>query len=82
MTGHTRTYQLRNLSYRLLAEKYRDFRSEGRIESALQCCKMKRVMKRLLEQRDDNRIIIDDVQTVAEICEIALDNGEFKIAKD
>ena len=43
---------------------------------------MKRVMKRLLEQRDDNRIIIDDVQTVAEICEIALDNGEFKIAKD
>jgi hypothetical protein len=25
---------------------------------------------------------VDDVATIADICEIALDNGEFKIAKD
>jgi hypothetical protein len=32
-----------------LAEKYRDYRAEGKIESALKCCKMKRLMRRLLE---------------------------------
>ena len=78
--GKTESYGLRNLSYKLLAEKYREFRTEGRIESALQCCKMKRVMKRLLEQGEGGKA--DDVSTIADICEIALDNGEFKIAKE
>jgi hypothetical protein len=63
-----------------LAEKYREFRAEGRIENALQCCKMKRVMKRLLNQSDEGKT--DDVLTIADICEIALDNGEYKIAKE
>ena len=33
----------------MLADKYREYRQEGRIENALKCCKMKRLMKRLLE---------------------------------
>jgi hypothetical protein len=46
--GSAKTYGLRNLSYKMLADKYREYRSEGRIENALKCCKMKRLMKRLL----------------------------------
>lgn len=35
IVGKSRSYGLRNISYKLLAEKYREFRAEGRIESAL-----------------------------------------------
>jgi tetratricopeptide (TPR) repeat protein len=42
---------------------------------------MKRVMRRLLEGQVRGRRG-DDVGTIAEICEIALDNGEYKIAKE
>jgi len=81
LVGRVRTYGLRTLSYKLLADKYREYRQEGRIENALKCCKMKRVMKRLLEgQIRGGRN--DDVATIADICEIALDNGEYKIAKE
>ena len=80
LLGKTQSNGVRNFSYRLIVEKYREFRTEGRIESALQCCKMKRVMKRLLEQGEGGKA--DDVSTIADICEIALDNGEFKIAKE
>lgn len=76
IVGKSKSFGLRNLSYRLLAEKYREFRTEGRVENALQCCKMKRIMKRLLDQGTD------DVSTIADICEIALDNGEYTIAKE
>ncbi len=71
---------MRNLAYKLLAEKYRDYRAEGKIESALKCCKMKRLIRRLLESGEGGRA--DDVATIADICEIALDNGEYKIAKE
>ena len=71
---------MRNLSYKMLADKYKEYRTEGRIENALKCCKMKRLMKRLLEQGIGGKT--DDVGTIADICEIALDNGEFKIAKE
>jgi hypothetical protein len=37
-------------------------------------------MKRLLNQSDEGKT--DDVLTIADICEIALDNGEYKIAKE
>jgi len=47
--GKARSYGLRNLSYKMLADKYREYRNEGRIENALKCCKMKRLMKKLLE---------------------------------
>ena len=75
LEGRSRTYGLRNLSYKLLADKYRDYQAEGKIENALKCCKMKRLMKRLLEDRED-------VATIADICEIALDHYEYKIAKE
>jgi len=79
--GSAKTYGLRNLSYKMLADKYREYRSEGRIENALKCCKMKRLMKRLLLGQGIGGKT-DDVATIADICEIALDNGEFKIAKE
>ncbi len=47
--GKTRTYGLRNLSYKMLADKYREYRAEGKIENALKCCKMKRLMRKLLD---------------------------------
>lgn len=80
MVGKAKTYGLRNLSYKMLADKYREYRNEGRIENALKCCKMKRLMKKLLDQGIGGKN--DDVATIADICEIALDNGEFKIAKE
>lgn len=81
IVGRVRTYGLRTLSYKLLADKYREYRQNGVVENALKCCKMKRVMKRLLEgQIKGGRN--DDVATIADICEIALDNGEYKIAKE
>ena len=46
---------------------------------------MKRIMKRLLEQSSSSNDLggkSDDVLTIADICEIALDNGEYKIAKE
>jgi hypothetical protein len=49
IVGKARSYGLRNLSYKMLADKYREYRNEGRIENALKCCKMKRLMKKLLE---------------------------------
>lgn len=75
IVGKARTYGLRNLSYKLLSDKYRDYKAEGKIENALKCCKMKRLMKRLLEDKEC-------VATIADICEIALDHLEFKIAKE
>jgi hypothetical protein len=69
------------------------YRAEGRIENALKCCKMKRMMKRLIEhggvlpgewgeeeinKSSDSRRG-DDVATIADICEIALDHEEYKI---
>jgi hypothetical protein len=36
---------------------------------------MRRIMKRSLEDRED-------ISTLAEICEISLDNYEYKIAKE
>ncbi len=80
IVGKAKTYGLRNLSYKMLADKYREYRNEGRIENALKCCKMKRLMKKLLDQGIGGKN--DDVATIADICEIALDNGEFKIAKE
>ncbi len=47
--GKTRTYGLRNLSYKMLADKYREYRAEGKIENALKCCKMKRLLRKLLD---------------------------------
>lgn len=66
IAGRSKTYGLRNLPYKLLADKYKDFKNEGNIETALKCCRMKRLMKRLLEDRED-------VSTTADVCEIALD---------
>ena len=64
-----------------MSDKYRENRLEGRIELALKCCKMKRIMQKLLQgQVRGGRS--DDAATIAEICEIALDNGEYKIAKE
>ena len=72
------------------------YRAEGRIENALKCCKMKRMMKRLIEhggvlpgewgeeeinKSSDSRRG-DDVATITDICEIALDHEEYKIAKE
>ena len=73
--GRSRTYGLRNLSSKLLGDKYREYKAEGKLENALKCCKMKRLMKRLLEGKED-------VATIADICEIALDHYEYKIAKE
>jgi hypothetical protein len=66
IVGRSKTYGLRNIPYKLLADKYREFKTEGNIEVALKCCRMKRLMKRLLEDKED-------VSTAADICEIALD---------
>lgn len=71
----SRTYGMRNLPYKLLSDKYKEYKDDGQIENALKCCKMRRIMKRCLEDRED-------ISTLAEICEISLDNYEFKIAKD
>jgi hypothetical protein len=50
----------------LLSDKYKDYKNEGKIENALKCCSMRRLMKRLLEDRED-------VSTIADVCEIALE---------
>jgi len=71
----SKTYGLRNLPYRILAEKYLEFKQEGHIENALKCCQMRRLMKRALEDKED-------ISTLADICEIALDHQQFKIAQD
>jgi hypothetical protein len=81
IVGRVKTFGLRTLSYKLLADKYREYRQEGRIENALKCCKMMRMMRRLLEGQIKGGKS-DDVATIADICEISLDNGEFKIAKE
>jgi hypothetical protein len=73
--GKNRTYGLRNLPYKLLADKYKEYKSEGKIENALKCCRMRKLMKRLLEDKED-------VTTIADVCEISLECNEFKIAKE
>lgn len=73
--GKSKTYGLRNLPYKLLADKYREYQAEGKIENALKCCRMRRLMKSLLEERED-------VQTIADLCEISLEQSEFKTAKE
>ena len=71
----SRTFGLRNLPYRILAEKYQEFKQEGHVENALKCCQMRRLMKRALEDKED-------ISTLADICEIALDHQQFKIAQE
>jgi len=66
IVGRSKTYGLRNLPYKLLADKYREYKSEGKIENALKCCRMRRLMKRLLDDRED-------VSTIADVCEISLE---------
>ena len=71
--GRSKCYGLRNLPYKLLSDKLKQYKAEGKIENALKCCKMKRLMKRLLEDRED-------ISTISDICDIALESYEYKIA--
>ena len=82
LTGRLRTYGLRTLSYTLLADRSRDYRAQGQFENALKCCKMRRVMKRLMNGNGGAGVSREEASTVAEIAEIALDNGEYKVAKE
>ncbi len=63
----SKTYGLRNLPYRILANKYQDFKQDGQIENSLKCCQMRRLMKRALEDKEE-------ISTLADICEISLDH--------
>ena len=81
LTGRLRTYGLRTLSYTLLADLSRDYRAQGQFENALKCCKMRRVMKRLLNGNGVG-VSREEASTVAEIAKIALDNGEYEVAKE
>lgn len=74
IVGRSKTYGLRNLPYKLLADRFKQYKSEGKIENALKCCKMKRLMKRLLEDREA-------ISTISDICDIALEQYEYKIAQ-
>lgn len=69
----SKTYGLRNLPYRILANKYQDFKQDGLIENSLKCCQMRRLMKRALEDKEE-------ISTLADICEISLDHMQFRIA--
>ena len=71
----SKSYGLKNLPYKILSDQYKEFKADGQIENALKCCKMRRLMRRSLEDRED-------VSTIADICEISLDHNEFKIAKE
>lgn len=64
--GKCKSYGLRNLPYKILADKHKEYKNEGKIENALKCCRMKRLMKKLLEDKED-------VSTIADVCEISLE---------
>jgi hypothetical protein len=81
LTGRLRTYGLRTLSYTLLLDRSRDYRAQGQFENALKCCKMRRVIKRLLNGNEVG-VSWEEASTVVEIAKIALDNGEYKVAKE
>jgi tetratricopeptide (TPR) repeat protein len=64
----SKVYGLRNLPYRVLAERYKEYRRNGKNELALKTLKMKMAITRFLEGRVDTG-------AVAEIAEILLDEG-------
>lgn len=70
-----KTYGLRNLPYKLLADKHKEYKTEGKIENALKCCKMKRLMTKLIEDKED-------IGTIADVCEIALEQEKQEIARE
>jgi len=66
LKGKNRTYQLRNVTYSQLANQFKEFKNEGSIEKALKCCRMRRIMKKLLTDQED-------IGIVAELSDLALE---------
>lgn len=66
--GVSKVYGLRNIPYRVLAERYKDYRKNGKNELALNALKIKMSITKYI----DDKI---DVTALAEIAEILLEEG-------
>lgn len=51
--GKSKTYGMRNIPYKQLANELKNFQSVGNIENTLKGCRMKRTIKFLLEDKED-----------------------------
>lgn len=68
IVGVSKVYELRNVPYRVLAERYKEYRKNGKNELALKALKMKMTITKYLEDKID-------VTALAEIAEILLEEG-------
>lgn len=68
IVGVSRVYGMRNIPYKVLAERYKEYRSAGKNELALKALRMKMTMTKFLED-------CADVTALAEIAEILLEEG-------
>lgn len=68
LKAKSKVYGFRNIPYKVLAERYKEYRNTARHELALKALKMKMVITKLLEDRTD-------VTSLAEIGEILLEGG-------
>ena len=59
----------------MLADKYREERKDGSVETALKFCRMRLNMSQFLHRKLD-------LTTLAEVAEIALEHGEYERAID
>eukprot|EP01022_Parablepharisma_sp_SALTPOND_P010992 TRINITY_DN1454_c0_g2_i1.p1 TRINITY_DN1454_c0_g2~~TRINITY_DN1454_c0_g2_i1.p1 ORF type:complete len:1135 (-),score=143.33 TRINITY_DN1454_c0_g2_i1:10055-13459(-) len=66
--GKSKVYSLRNIPYKKLSEKYKEYRSEKKNELALKALKMKMSITRYLDDKTDT-------VALAEIAEILLEEG-------
>ena len=70
----SKSYALRNIPYKEIFEHQTQFKNEQKIEEALDCARMKKLMNFSLNGKVD-------LQTLAEIAEIALDQEQNDVAK-
>ena len=61
-----KSYQIRSLPYIQLAEKFEQYKADGKLESAIKCCHIKRIIQKSLMNKED-------LQALADLCEIALE---------
>lgn len=61
-----KTFRMKGIPFKVMAERFPDYKTEGRVEMAFKSCQMKRLMKKAIDRRDD-------ASAIADLAELALD---------
>jgi hypothetical protein len=62
----SRSYELRSLPYRVIADRFAEYKADGNVESAVKCCHTRRIISKSLKHEED-------LGAMADLCEIALE---------